>query len=100
MKALHDRIKDLPLEIQGMIVTHAMGQYISSIDNDDWLEAYEKWRDSDSEVDLYDLGIYPWEPFEHYDNEALWDEVDSAIYSLSSFAREIFDYKKGEPDAK
>lgn len=85
---LHDRIADLPHHWQELIVQDAIGQFTSQIAGDE-IEAYLRLRDSDDEVNLDDLGIIAWEPFENYDNTALWEVIDNYIYGAASFVKAL-----------
>lgn len=80
---LHPELEGFSIKLQELIIRHSIGEYV--VNEDGLVELYIKLRDSADDVELDDLGIILWEPFEHYDNIALWSAIDSKIWSMKSF---------------
>jgi hypothetical protein len=62
-----------------------MGQFFCN-DDADYVALYNQWK---TNPDLLPEGLDKWAPFEYYDPESLFEEVESAIESLIQFTGAI-----------
>lgn len=88
-QGLHPELNGLPIAWQRLIIIEAMSYYFC--DDCDYVDAFLAWKqigDGDH-CAFQELDLHAWEPFECFDQDGLWELVDSHIYSLKSFVEAI-----------
>ncbi len=80
-QVLHADLEAYPLAWQKRIIRHVMQHYFCNEDLD--AEDYVRFRDSDDDTRLDDIGLELWEPFEYHSNKDMFEIVDSHISSVA-----------------
>lgn len=89
-KNLHSLLDCFPPVWQRAVITKVMGHYFC--DDSDYVELFRAWskiEGADGQAAFDALGLDVWQPFENFGELELYEMVETDIYAMVDFLKEI-----------